>query len=76
MHLNQHKYLEKFCQKRVDQTITNNNIKNSNNNKQYSIDAIVNSPVKLTKKNKLEEIASKISEKQQQARSDFQNFQT
>ena len=57
LHLNQHEYLE---------IAKKNSIKNSNNNKQYSIDAIVNSPVKLAKKTKIEDIASKISMKQLQ----------
>ena len=64
MHLSQHKYLEIVKKSiNVDQ-VKSNNIKNSNNNKQYSIEALVNSPIKMAKKNKLEEIASKISLKQ------------
>lgn len=73
-HLSQHKYLDSLNQ--IEQIKVTNNIKNSNNNKQYSIDAIVNSPAKCAKKTKLEDIASKISIKQQQTNSAFQNFQT
>jgi len=65
-HLNQHKYIDSINQ--------SNNIKNSNNNKQYSIDALVNSNNRA-KKTKLEDIASKISIKQQQTNTAFQIFQ-
>jgi hypothetical protein len=68
-HLSQHKHLDTLNQ--------SNNIKNSNNNKLYSIDALVNSsPDRCAKKTKLEDIASKISIKQQQSNSAFQIFQT
>lgn len=64
LHLNQHEYIE--TKRKADELIKKNSIKYSNNNKQYSIDAIVNSPVKLAKKTKVEDIASKISMKQLQ----------
>lgn len=64
MHQSQHKFLDIGTEiVNLDQ-IKTNNIKNSNNNKQYSIEALVNSPIKVAKKIKVEDIATKISLKQ------------
>lgn len=64
MHLSQHKYLEMVKETINSDQIKINDIKNSDNNKQYSIEALVNSPIKMAKKTKLEDIATKISLKQ------------
>lgn len=64
LHQSQHKYLNKGMETTDFDQFKTNNIKDSNNNKQYSIEALVNSPIKMAKKTKVEDIATKISLKQ------------